>query len=269
MRAATTIDGVHVTLVGALTTPPPMAPFTGRQRGPPTARASSPPPTGGGCACGRPSTTRATGVRGAPPGGSRRPPRPVRRAVPTGARHARPTHHRRRRGRAAARPPRPPWSRRPPPPPLPLRLSPALDFSEAERVRDVAWYPPMSSASPPTCVFAVAAPASPVRLHDAATGGLRATYTPTRLGEFLDPPYALAWTAGGGALLAGGARGVAAFDPARPAEAPAAAVAVRRVRPLGVVSALGTAAGGATAGAVAAAVAGARGGRRRPPRRLL
>lgn len=137
-------------------------------------------------------------------------------------------------------PPPPPPPDSPPPPPLSPRLvlSAALDYFEAERTRDLAWYPPMASAHPASCVFAVVAGGSPVRLHDATTGGLRATYTPRHRGEFLDPPYAVAWTGGGRGLLAGGARGVAAFDPTRPAEPPLAHVDVRALPPLGVVSCL-------------------------------
>lgn len=141
---------------------------------------------------------------------------------------------------AAPPPPPPPPPDSPPPPPLSPRLvlSAALDYFEAERTRDLAWYPPMASAHPASCVFAVVAGGSPVRLHDATTGGLRATYTPRHRGEFLDPPYAVAWTGGGRGLLAGGARGVAAFDPTRPAEPPLAHVDVRALPPLGVVSCL-------------------------------
>ncbi|GAB0495814.1 hypothetical protein MMPV_007120 [Pyropia vietnamensis] len=96
----------------------------------------------------------------------------------------------------------------------------------------------MASAHSASCVFAVAVGGSPVRLHDAMTGSLRATYTPRHREEFLDPPHAVAWTAGGRQLLAGGARTVAAFDPARPAEPPLRTVGVRDLPPLGVVSCL-------------------------------
>lgn len=101
--------------------------------------------------------------------------------------------------------------------PASVRARAAFEVREAEAVRDCAWFPPMRSERPETCLFAAAARDRPVRAWDAYTGEVRATY-----GAAQEVCLSLAFSHDGARLYAGGDRAVSAHDVVRPGPGPPA-----------------------------------------------
>ncbi|ORZ12763.1 WD40-repeat-containing domain protein [Absidia repens] len=58
----------------------------------------------------------------------------------------------------------------------PVTLTPSLGILEGESICDIAWFPSMNSQDPATCCFLSSTRDHPVRLWDATTGKVRASY---------------------------------------------------------------------------------------------
>ncbi|KAF8565419.1 Telomerase Cajal body protein 1 [Paragonimus westermani] len=91
-----------------------------------------------------------------------------------------------------------------------------LSMRENELVYDYAWYPKMHSSDPATCCFASTLRRNPIRLWDAFTGAIRATYRPiNHMGELISA-YSITFSSDGLRLYAGFNRFIHVFDVSRP-----------------------------------------------------
>ncbi|KAF6768042.1 Telomerase Cajal body protein 1 [Paragonimus kellicotti] len=91
-----------------------------------------------------------------------------------------------------------------------------LSMRENELVYDYAWYPKMHSSDPATCCFASTLRRNPIRLWDAFTGTVRATYRPiNHMGELISA-YSITFSSDGLRLYAGFNRFIHVFDVSRP-----------------------------------------------------
>ncbi|CAL8092290.1 unnamed protein product [Calicophoron daubneyi] len=91
-----------------------------------------------------------------------------------------------------------------------------LTMREIELVYNCVWYPAMNSSDPATCCFASTARRNPIRLWDAFTGAVRATYRPmNHLGDPISA-YSVAFSTDCQRLYAGFNRFIHVFDVTRP-----------------------------------------------------
>lgn len=98
----------------------------------------------------------------------------------------------------------------------PEEMTAVLTMRDHELVYDYAWYPGMCSSEPTTCCFASTVRRNPIRLWDAFTGEIRATYRPiNHLGEPVSA-YSIAFSADGQRLYAGFSRFMHVFNVSRP-----------------------------------------------------
>ncbi|TPP57156.1 putative guanine nucleotide-binding protein [Fasciola gigantica] len=99
---------------------------------------------------------------------------------------------------------------------VPEEMMAVLTMRDHELVYDYTWYPAMRSSDPTTCCFASTVRRNPIRLWDAFTGEVRATYRPiNHLGEAISA-YSIAFSADGQRLYAGFNRFMHVFDVSRP-----------------------------------------------------
>eukprot|EP00934_Nitzschia_sp_Nitz4_P002358 Nitzschia sp. Nitz4//scaffold12_size214221//188803//190141//NITZ4_001533-RA/size214221-augustus-gene-0.37-mRNA-1//-1//CDS//3329535119//2358//frame0 len=83
---------------------------------------------------------------------------------------------------------------------------PVLTCPSGDSVRSFAWYPHMNSSDPSTCCFVGAARDQPVRLFDAYTGQIRASYRPYNALDEMESPTTVCFVNNGQQVLMGGFR---------------------------------------------------------------
>lgn len=96
------------------------------------------------------------------------------------------------------------------------KLDAVVKVREADSVRDVAWYPWMTSADPVSCVFASCCRDNPAHLWDGYTGELRATYRSFNAMDEITAPYSLSFDPTGTKLYCGFDKILRIFDVSRP-----------------------------------------------------
>lgn len=97
-----------------------------------------------------------------------------------------------------------------------LEMESVLTVKEVELVYDYAWYPPMCSLDPSSCIFASTCRDNPVHLWDAFTGELKCTYRPFNNLDELAPAHSLIFDLEGTNLYCGSNKMVRVFDVTRP-----------------------------------------------------
>ncbi|CAH8444916.1 unnamed protein product [Schistosoma turkestanicum] len=98
----------------------------------------------------------------------------------------------------------------------PEEMKSVLMMHEKELIYDYCWYPLMCSADPVSCCLASTSRRNPIRLWDAFSGLIRATYTPiNHLGEVASAS-SLSFSSNGQRLYAGFHRYIQVFDVSRP-----------------------------------------------------
>ncbi|CAH8477390.1 unnamed protein product [Schistosoma bovis] len=98
----------------------------------------------------------------------------------------------------------------------PEEMRSVLVMREKELIYDYCWYPLMCSADPISCCLASTSRRNPIRLWDAFTGVIRATYIPiNHLGEVVSAS-SLSFSSNGQRLYAGFHRYIQVFDVSRP-----------------------------------------------------
>ncbi|KAK4472426.1 hypothetical protein MN116_003681 [Schistosoma mekongi] len=98
----------------------------------------------------------------------------------------------------------------------PEEMKSVLRMHEKELIYDYCWYPLMCSNDPVSCCFASTSRRNPIRLWDAFSGIIRATYTPiNHLGEVVSAS-SLSFSSNGLRLYAGFHRYIQVFDVSRP-----------------------------------------------------
>ncbi|KAH8853737.1 Telomerase Cajal body protein 1 [Schistosoma japonicum] len=98
----------------------------------------------------------------------------------------------------------------------PEEMKSVLRMHEKELIYDYGWYPLMCSDDPVSCCFASTSRRNPIRLWDAFSGIIRATYTPiNHLGEVVSAS-SLSFSFNGLRLYAGFHRYIQVFDVSRP-----------------------------------------------------
>ncbi|XP_018648087.1 hypothetical protein Smp_140830 [Schistosoma mansoni] len=98
----------------------------------------------------------------------------------------------------------------------PEEMKSVLVMREKELIYDYCWYPLMCSVDPISCCLASSSRRNPIRLWDAFTGVIRATYIPiNHLGEVVSAS-SLSFSSNGQRLYAGFHRYIQVFDVSRP-----------------------------------------------------
>ncbi len=97
-----------------------------------------------------------------------------------------------------------------------VEISSSLCINVGEMVYDAAWYPVMNSWAPETCCVVATTRDHPVRLFDAYTGKLRASYRSYDRVDAVVAPKSLAFAPGGGTIYCGLKDAVHVFDVSRP-----------------------------------------------------
>nr|CAH8827899.1 unnamed protein product [Trichobilharzia regenti] len=98
----------------------------------------------------------------------------------------------------------------------PEEMRSVLTMYENELIYDYCWYPQMCSSDPVSCCLASTSRRNPIRLWDAFTGVIRATYIPVNhLGEVVSAS-SISFSSNGSRLYAGFHRYIQVFDVCRP-----------------------------------------------------
>ncbi|KAI8589715.1 WD40-repeat-containing domain protein [Geranomyces variabilis] len=100
--------------------------------------------------------------------------------------------------------------------PSDVPLTPVLTIPEPEAVYDFAWYPQMNSADPSTCCFLSTVRDHPIRLWDAYTGQMRASYTAFDHLDQVQAPNSLTFNLDGTKMYCGSNNLIQIFDVHRP-----------------------------------------------------
>ncbi|WIA17918.1 hypothetical protein OEZ85_009412 [Tetradesmus obliquus] len=91
-----------------------------------------------------------------------------------------------------------------------------LQVHAGETVYDYAWFPGMSTADPVSCCFASTSRGQPIKLWDACSGQLRASYRAYDDADEITAAASVTCSPDGSKLLAGYNKALRAFDVARP-----------------------------------------------------